>query len=119
MQEMWSSNMNDQWVLRYLPEAKKDMEELDRSVRARVVRAIDKVLTNPLPRRQGGYGDPLSNQNDAQLAGLCKAKLRKDGIRIVYKAVEQNGEMIVIVVGARADNEVYREAAKRRNAHGL
>lgn len=111
--------MNDEWSLRYLPEAEKDLKELDRSVQARAVRAINRVLTNPLSRHLGGYGDALSNQNDAQLAGLCKVKLRKDGIHIVYKAVEQDGEMIVIVVGARADNEVYREAAKRRSAHGL
>lgn len=111
--------MSDRWQLQYLPEAERDMRELDPSVRARIVRAIDKVLSNPLPRHLGGYGDALSNQNDARLAGLCKVKLRKDGIHIVYKAVEQDGKMIVIVVGARADNEVYREAAKRRNAHGL
>lgn len=49
-------------------------------------------------------------------ASLGKQAIHYNGIRVVYKAVEQDGEMIVIVVGARADNEVYREAAKRRNA---
>lgn len=110
---------NDSWRIIVLPEANDDIDRLDKAVRNRVYKAIAKVSTNPLPRHLGGYGDALSNQNDAQLAGLCKVKLRKDGIRIVYKAVEQDGEMIVIVVGARADNEVYREAAKRRSAHGL
>lgn len=111
--------MNKRWTLSYLDEAKEDLNELDGSVRAHVVKAVRKVLQNPSPKDQGGYGDPLSNRDDAKLAGLCKVKLRKDGVRIVYKAVEQDGEMIVIVIGARADNKVYREAQRRRDAHGL
>lgn len=111
--------MNDAWKLSYLDEAERDLNDLDGSVRAHVIKAIRKVLQNPLPKDQGGYGDPLSNHDDAKLAGLCKVKLRKDGVRIVYKAVELDGEMIVIIIGARADGEVYREAQRRRIAHGL
>lgn len=111
--------MNNTWSLRAIPEAEKDLSQLDHSVRVRVDRAIHKVLVNPLPRHLGGYGAELSNTDDAELAGLCKIKLKKDGIRIIYKAVEQDSEMTVIVVGARADNAVYREAAKRRRDHNL
>lgn len=111
--------MSARWRLEYLDEAEEDLAKLDGSVRAHVVRAVRKVLQNPLPKDRGGYGDPLSNRDDVQLAGLCKVKLRKDGIRIVYKAVEQDGEMLVIVIGARADSEVYREAQKRRVRHGI
>lgn len=111
--------MSEPWKLRYIEEAEADLAELDGSVRAHVVKAIRKVLQNPLSKVEGGYGDPLANRDDAQLAGLCKVKLRSDGIRVVYKAIEQDGEMIVIVIGARADGEVYREAHKRRMRHGL
>lgn len=111
--------MSHSWTLRYTEEAQADLKELDVAVRAHVVKAIRKVLQNPLPRFQGGYGDPLSNRNDARLAGLCKVKLRRDGIRVVCKAVEEDGQMVVIVIGARADNEVYREAERRRRRHGL
>lgn len=109
----------NEWPVILLPEAKKDLDGLDPAVFERVLKAIRKVSFNPLPRFRGGYGDPLSNRDDARLAGLCKVKLRRDGVRVVYKTVEEDGQMVVIVIGARADNEVYREAAKRRLRHGL
>jgi hypothetical protein len=34
-------------------------------------------------------------------------------IRIVYQLIFKDGIMKIIVIGLRADNEVYREAAKR------
>lgn len=108
-----------EWRVILLPEAKDDLDKLDPVLSDRALKAIRKVSFNPLPRFQGGYGDPLSNRNDARLAGLCKVKLRRDGIRVVYKAVEEDGQMVVIVIGARADNEVYREAERRRRRHGL
>lgn len=111
--------MSEAWSVVFLPEAREDINELDNAIRRQVDKAISKVSHNPLPRYRGGYGDPLSNQDDAQLAGLCKIKLKKAGVRVVYKAIELDDEMVVIVVGARADNEVYREAAKRKQVHGL
>lgn len=108
-----------EWRVILLPEAKDDLDKLDPALSDRALKAIRKVSFNPLPRFQGGYGDPLSNRNDARLAGLCKVKLRRDGIRVVYKAVEEDGQMVVIIIGARADNEVYREAERRRRRHGL
>lgn len=111
--------MNEGWKVVFIPEAREDLNQLDNSVRLQVDKAIAKVRMNPLPRYLGGYGDSLSNLNDAGPAGLCKIKLKKDGIRVVYKAVERDGETVVVVVGARADNEVYREAAKRRRSHDL
>ena len=64
--------MNDAWKLSYLDEAERDLNDLDGSVRAHVIKAVRKVLQNPLPKDQGGYGDPLSNHDDAKIAGLCK-----------------------------------------------
>ncbi len=109
----------NEWSVILLPEARKDLDELDSSVSDRVLKAIRKVSFNPLPRFQGGFGDPLSNHNEAKLAGLCKVKLKRDGIRVVYKAIEEDGQMVVIVIGARADDAVYREAERRRKRHGL
>ena len=47
------------WTLEYINEAKKDLKKLDGSVRTVVVRAIEKVSQNPLPREDGGYGKSL------------------------------------------------------------
>ena len=107
------------WELSFLPEAREDLRALDGSQRIRVVKAIAKVQSNPLPSSEGGYGKPLGNKRLSQLSGLMKVKLKSDGIRIVYKLERIEHAMRIVVIGVRSDDAVYREAQKRREAHGL
>ena len=101
------------WKVVYLPEAEKDLKDLDGSQRLLVLKAIRKVSTNPLPMDEGGYGKPLGNHTSAKLAGLFKVKLKAAGIRIVYQLIRTETEMLVVVIGARGDDEVYKTAQKR------
>ena len=103
------------WNVQYLPEAKKDLESLDGSQRRLVVKAIARVSTNPLPDYEGGYGKPLGNRNNSNLAGCMKIKLKASGLRIVYKIEKIGEQMFIIVIGARADDEVYEIANSRIN----
>ena len=103
----------------YLDEARKDLEELDGSQRIHVIKAVRKVAQNPLPQSEGGFGKPLGNMAGIDLAGLCKVKLKSDGIRVVYKVERTDRAMKIIVIGMRADEEVYRIAAARRERHGM
>lgn len=103
------------WQIRFTQAAEKDLLQLDGSQRVLVQKAIRKVSQNPLPDYQGGYGKPLAN---SKLAGCLKIKLKAAGIRVVYKLVEIDGVMVIIVIGARADNEVY-DIAQKRIARGL
>lgn len=107
------------WELSFLPEAREDLRALDGSQRIRVVKAIAKVQSNPLPSSEGGYGKPLGNKRLSQLSGLMKVKLKSDGIRIVYKLERIEHAMRIVVIGVRFDDAVYREAQKRRESHGL
>lgn len=107
------------WELSFLPEAREDLRALDGSQRIRVVKAIAKVQSNPLPSSEGGYGKPLGNKRLSQLSGLMKVKLKSDGIRIVYKLERIEHAMRIVVIGVRSDDAVYREARKRRESHGL
>lgn len=107
------------WTVKYLPEALKDLRALDGSPRKLVRKAIDKVSENPLPVSEGGLGKPLGNKGDNNLTGLLKIKLRSAGIRIVYKIIRQDNDMIVIVIGAREDDEVYDIAKQRATKHNL
>ena len=108
-----------EWSVQALPEAEKDILELDGSLRRQVLKAIDKVRQNPLPMTEGGYGKPLGNKGGTDLSGLLKIKLRASGIRIVYQLVRTETVMTLIIVGARADDEIYLAAEKRRKKHGL
>ena len=97
------------WDVVFSEEAEKDREALDGSVRSQVDRAIYKVAQNPLPKNEGGYGTPLRRN----LSGLCRIKLLKLGVRIVYKLIRTETSMRIIVIAAKADNEVYEVAGKR------
>ena len=106
------------WVVKYLPEAEKDYLSLAPSQRLAVSKAIKKVKENPLPQEEGGYGKPLGHRRGANLTGYLKIKLRKEGIRIVYRLVRTETSMIVVVIGMREDEEVYENARKRLEARG-
>ena len=92
------------WKLVYLPEAAKDLKNLAGNQRLMAIKAIGKVLQNPLPVTEGSYGKPLGN---------------KQGIRVVYKLIRTETEMLVIVIGARADDEVYETAQHRAKKNHL
>jgi mRNA interferase RelE/StbE len=97
------------WKLEFTAEAEKEHRKLPKAIRIQVDKSLHKVLQNPLPQSEGGYGKPLGGN----LAGCLKIKLKKSGIRIVYKLVRVDDVMKIIVVAARADNEVYEIAEKR------
>ena len=101
------------WEVEYLPEANQDLKNLDGSQRLLVLKAIKKVQQNPISIYGGGYGKPLGNKNGSDLSGFLKVKLKSAGLRVVYKVVRQDDKMLIIVIGARADEEVYGIAQKR------
>lgn len=101
------------WKIEYVREAVDDLKKLDHSQRLQVVKAIDKVSENPLPQAEGGLGKPLGNKNISKLAGYLKIKLKKIGLRVVYRLVMEDGVMKIIVISARAEDEVYIVAQKR------
>ena len=101
------------WSIEFLVEAEKDMEKFDHSAQIQVLRGIRKVSQNPLPTEEGGYGKPLGNKGGINLTNLMKIKFRDLGIRVVYTVEHVDGIMKIIVVSARTDEQVYKEAAKR------
>ena len=107
------------WQVEFLEEAKKDMTRLDHSVQVQVFKGIRKVAQNPLSADEGGYGKPLGNKSGNDLTNLFKIKFRDLGIRVVYKMEIVDAIMKIIVVSARTDEQVYKEAAKRRMKYDL
>ena len=107
------------WDLDYVPEARKDIKDLDRSQQIVVTKALKKVKSNPLPQDEGGYGKPLGKKHGRDLTNFLKIKLRGEGIRIVYKLIRTETKMLVVVVGVREDEEVYEIAHRRKNKYTL
>lgn len=85
------------WSIEFLEEAERDMKKLDHFAQIQMLKGIRKVSKNPLSTEEGGYGKPLGNKSGINLTNLMK----------------------IIVVSARTDEQVYKEAAKRRDKHDL
>lgn len=107
------------WSIKFLPEADKDLDNLTRKQQIIVRKAIDKVQNNPLSQNVGGYGKPLGNKHGLNLTNLLKIKIRRESIRIVYKLVKTESQMLIIVIGFREDEEIYELAYKRRIKHKI
>ena len=102
------------WDIFYSKEAKKDLGSLSHNQQIVVVKAIEKVSQNPLPQSEGEYGKPLGHKQGTNLTGFLKIKLRKEGIRVVYRLVRTKTQMLIVVIGMRSDEEVYEMASRRK-----
>ena len=107
------------WSLIFLPDAQKDLKSLSGDQLILVAKALDKVRQNPLPSSEGGFGKPPGNKGGTDLSGFLKIKLKAAGLRVVYKLIRTEAERLIIVIGARADDEVYKTAQKRARKYDL
>ena len=103
------------WAIKYLPEAQDDLESFNKSTQITIKKAIKKVQQTPLPQSENGYGKPLGRKHGKNLTNFLKIKLLREGIRIVYKLVRTESQMLIVVIGIREDDEVYDIAEKRKN----
>lgn len=105
--------------VKYLPKALEDLRKLDGSQKILIRKAIQKICQNPLPENEGGYGKLLGNKNNTNLSGFLKVKLRGAGLCIIYQLIRRDGGMLINVIGAQKDDEVYEIAQKRILKHDL
>jgi mRNA interferase RelE/StbE len=103
----------------YTDRAKDDLKGFDGSSQKVIRKAIDRVSENPLPKSEGGYGTALGNKRGNSLTGLCRIKLLKLGVRVVYRVIREDSVMKIIVIAARADDEVYEIASWRTKTDKL
>lgn len=90
-------------------EAKEEWLNLDGHQKKFVSKALQRIEENG-----SDIGDALGKKRNIDLTGYRKVRLRKLGIRIVYKVVNGAIEVTEIVaIGDREGEEVYREAFER------
>jgi len=83
------------YTIDYSTEAKQDLKGFNKSQENQIVKAVRRVAKNPLPQSEGGHGKPLGNRQGRNLTGLLKIKLKKLGIRVVYKLLRLMGHNMV------------------------
>ncbi len=91
------------YKLKFLPTALKEWKKLDNSIQVQLKKKLKNVLIKP---------HILSNQ----LRGFenhYKIKLRASGYRLVYEVIDQDLCILVIAIGKRNKNEVYKQAKKK------
>ena len=90
--------------LYFLPEAAKELDRLDKSVRTKLLLKLEKRLVNPEVESARLSGD---------LSGCFKIKLAREGVRLVYKVDNLQVIVTVISIGKREDSSAYRAAVRR------
>jgi mRNA interferase RelE/StbE len=91
--------------LKFLPSALKEWEDLNNNIKPLFKKKLQERLENP-------------NVPASRLRGFenhYKIKLKKAGFRLVYEVLDDEKSLLVIAVGKREDNLVYRKAQERSN----
>ena len=96
------------YTIEYLPEVVEDMKALDGSQRKAVQMALEKIRRQP-----GEYGKPIGHKHGLNLTGLRRVKIKALGIRIVYRLIPGRETILVLTIGKREADEVYRKALNR------
>lgn len=98
--------------VRLTEEAVEDFHDLDGAARRIVAKALKKLESDPHLR-----GQPLGSRSGGDLTTFRKLVVGNRGYRIVYR-IEPDGTVVVVwVIGARADGEVYELALSRLRMH--
>ena len=85
--------------------ALKEWQKLDNSVKDQFKKQLEKRLSNPRVASARLHGD---------LDNFYKIKLRTLGYRLVYEVIDHKLVILVIAVGKRNQEEVYKKASSRK-----
>ena len=92
------------WDLKFHPEAKREWDRLDPTVRLRLEKTLLRRLQNPVV---------LKDRLSGNLSNNFRIRLAKEGVRLVYVVIEDQQIVFVRSIGARAGKKVYRNAVLR------
>lgn len=95
------------YKVEFLPEAAREFEALDGSLKRVAAKQIDKLAERP------ELGEPLGKRMGIDLTGYRKTYFGKKGYRILYEIQRDKLVVLIIGIGKRERAEIYREVARR------
>lgn len=96
------------YPIEFIIEASEDYKNLDGSIRKKVDKKLDDLSNNPF------LGEHLGNKFNIDLTGFYKIYVDNKKIRIVYRLIDEEIEIIEIWgIGKRDKEEIYRLIGKR------
>lgn len=96
--------MRYKYKLKFVPTALKEWKKLDSSIQGQLKKKLKERLQNPHVPASQLYG----------FENHYKIKLRASGYRLVYEVIEKEIVVLVIAVGKREKNLVYKKAFQRK-----
>jgi mRNA interferase RelE/StbE len=100
------------YKVEFLPEASREFESLDGSLKKVAAKQIDKLAERP------ELGEPLGKRMGIDLTGYRKIYFGKKAYRIIYEIRRQRLVILIIGIGKRERAEIYREVAQRLKRSG-
>ena len=95
------------YKVEFHPDAAKDFDELDGSLKKLAAKQIDKIAENP------EIGEPPGKKFGIDLTGYRKMYFAKKQYRIVYDIRKKTITVWIVGIGKREKFEVYEMVAKR------
>lgn len=89
--------------LRFKEQALQEWHSLDHTIREQFAKKLRALKDNPR----------VKNASLCGMKNCYKIKLRKVGYRLVYEVRDQELVILVVAIGKRERNAVYKMAAKR------
>ncbi len=92
------------YKLKFLPTALKEWKNLDNAVQIQFKKKLQERLLSP-------------HVQSCRLSGFknhYKIKLRASGYRLVYEVIDKEIYVLVIAIGKRDKNRVYKKARERK-----
>jgi mRNA interferase RelE/StbE len=95
--------MSFKYKLKFIPTALKEWRKLDPNIQSQFKKKLAQRLINPHVKSSRLFG----------FENHYKIKLRASGYRLVYEVIDQEICVLVIAVGKRDKDDVYKKARKR------
>ena len=97
------------YQIQFIPEAAKDYQELDCSIKLLVNKKIEEIEKNPF------LGEKLGHKFNIDLTGFLKTYVAAKKYRIVYRLLTPEKVEVVEIwgIGKREKEEIYRTIGKR------
>ena len=92
------------YKLKFLPTALKEWKKLDNTIQTQLKKKLKERLQSPCV--PGGQLSGFKNH--------YKIKLRSSGYRLVYEVIDEEVYVLVIAIGRRDKNLVYKKTRKRK-----
>ena len=96
------------YKLKFLPSALKEWKKLDNTIRTQFKKKLKERIKSP----------HIPNSRLSNFENHYRIKLKTSGYRLVYEVIDKEISVLVITVGKREKNSVYKKAWKRNQLKG-